>query len=278
MHARPFGDPSRRLATFAISLLVFLAAPLPALAQVSSTLSFYVPQTGAVATPTEGTAAARFFTQCPNNDFPPLVSTNARIKIVVKDGDGNPMAAIPAASICAQLNGGTAAQGFSGAGADTIIANSQWNQAPPCPDVRCIPADAPTDVNGVTYITFAGATPGFPGVATRDPSRKWGRFDSEIPVFVQGTQLSGRLVSGAANGTYTLRFRNFDVVDGLGATQDDGEYVSFRDYNVVVQELGVAGGPLKYWLDFDGNGVFGPADLSLIAGHLRHDCAYPNNP
>ena len=263
-----------------ILLSAALVALLPlgiAEAQVSPTNSFYVPQTGAVGTPTEGTAAARFFVMCPNNDVGGTLSSDARIKIVVQDGDGIPIPGIPAADICIQLNGGTAAQGFSGAGADSIIANNTWNVAPPCPNVRCIPADAPTDALGTTYITLVGSVPGSPGEAMRDPSRKWGHFDSELPVLVLGVPLAGRLTTASANGTYVLRIKNLDVVDGLDATFDDGAYVSFRDFNVMVQEF-AASSSITYWLDFDGNGLVGAPDLNLMASHLRHHCAFPNSP
>lgn len=261
------------LATAVASILPVACAE----AQVSAANSFYVPQIGPVAGPTEGLTAARFFVMCPNNDVSTTLTNDARIKIVVQDAGGAPIAGIPAANICIQLNGGTSAQGFSGAGGDSTIANSTWNVAPSCPNVRCIPADAPTNALGVTYITLVGSTPGFPGEATRDPSRKWGHFDSELPVLVLGVPLLGRLTSGSANGTYTLRVKNLDVVDGLDATFDDGEYVSYRDFNVMLHEFS-ASSPLTYWLDFNSSGALDASDLSLMTAHLRHDCATPNNP
>jgi len=257
--------------------LLSLALPRTASGQVDPTTSFYVPQSGPVATPTEGAGATRFFTQCPNNDFSPLINNSARIKIVVKDATGAPIPAIPAASICILLNGGTSAQGLAGVGADSVIANAAFNSNPPCPDLRCIAADGPTDAVGVTYITFAGTAPGVPGVAVRDPARKWGHYDSELPVYVTGVQLSGRLTSASPNGSYVLRIRNLDLVDGLEATLDAGEYVSPRDVNVVRQEL-LMSNSLTYWLDFDGNGQVNALDFNSISAHQGHDCTHPNNP
>ncbi|TMQ56524.1 MAG: hypothetical protein E6K76_12475, partial [Candidatus Eisenbacteria bacterium] len=122
---------------------------------------------------------------CPNNDVTGLRSNNARLKVVVKASDGSPIANIPAADVCVMFNGGTPVQGFSGVGDDSIIANDQLNgpaSGRNCPNVRCIPADAPTDASGTTYITFAGSTPGSPGVSTRDPLRKWGGWAGNLPV------------------------------------------------------------------------------------------------
>jgi len=70
----------------------------------------------------------------------------------------------------------------------------------------------------------------------RDPARKWGHYDSELPVAVIGVTLSGCLTTTSALGSYVLRIKNLDLVDGLEATQDAGEYVSFRDLNVLNQE------------------------------------------
>lgn len=240
-------------------------------------LSYYVPQSGPVTTPVEGAEAASLFRACPNNDMDSSLPDNARIKVAVRDVNGNPVPDISPADICILFNGGTQAQGFFGIGADSVIANSLWNQVPLCPDVRCITADAPTDGNGETYITFAGATPGKPGVATRDPSRKWGHYDSELPVFVQGYKISGRLTSASANGTYVLRIKNFDYSGGLGATLNQGEAVTVADFSGVANSLGV-NNALSYWKDFDGDGEVGISDLNMIIWHLNHNCGAPNNP
>jgi hypothetical protein len=219
------------------------------------------------------------FRTCPNNDAFTAISQSARIKVVIRDVNGNPVPDIAAADICIQFNGGTPAQGFSGVGADSIVANATYNTDPLCPDVRCIPADAPTDVNGVTYITFLGATPGSPGVGTRDPSRKWGHYDSELPVFAMGFKLAGRLTTASANGTYVLRIKNLDSMEGLGADIDEGEAVTTADFCATLRHVGVSSGsPLIYWLDFNSDGVVGVADLNLVTGHLNHDCDSPNNP
>jgi hypothetical protein len=241
-----------------------------------TTLSFFVPQTGTLAAPTEGTDAIRFFRTCPNSDgasFP----NNARIKVVVKDVDGNPISGIAAEDICVLFNGGTAAQGFSGMGADSIIANSLWNSSPLCPDVRCLQADAPTDAAGTAYLTFLGAHPSNPGVALRDPNRKWGHFDSELPVYVLGIKLAGRLTSGSPNGSYVLRVKNVDGAGGLQAVNNQGERVTVSDLNGVANSIGEANA-LSYWRDFDNSGVIGSADLNIITVHLNHNCTYPLNP
>jgi hypothetical protein len=239
--------------------------------------SFYVPQRGTVAAPIEGAAAAAFFRACPNNDGGTSLPNNARIKVVVRDVNGNPVPDIAAADVCILFNGGTAAQGFSGIGADSIIANSAYNTDPMCPDVRCIPADAPTDANGVTYITFTGATPGSPGVGTRDPSRKWGHYDSDLPVNVLGFNLSGRLTTASANGTYVLRIKNFDTMEGLGIDVDEGAAVTTADFTALARHIGVSD-LISYWLDFDSSGSITAADLNSLTLHMNHDCDTPNNP
>src|SRR6267142_2197693 len=120
------------------------------------TNSFYVPQRGPVGTPIEGAGAVTFFRVCPNND-PTGIAQAARIKVVVRDVNGTGIVGVAAADICMLFNGGTPAQGFSGVGSDSVIANRQLN--PTCPDVRCAQADGPTDANGTTYITFYGSSP-----------------------------------------------------------------------------------------------------------------------
>jgi len=239
--------------------------------------SFYVPQSGPVLTPTEGTAAIALFRACPNNDGGSNLPNNARIKIVLRDVNGNPVPDIAAADVCVLLNGGTAAQGFFGVGADSVIANSLWNTDPLCPDMRCIMADAPTDANGVTYITFIGSTPGSPGVGLRDANRKWGHYDSELPVYASGFPLQGRLTSASANGTYVLRIKSFDSMEGLGADLNEGEAVTAVDFTAVATHLGVSD-PISYWLDFNGSGSVTLLDYNLVAAHMNHDCDTPLNP
>jgi hypothetical protein len=253
----------------------------PTTATPDPTQSFYVPQTGPVGSPSEGMSAVAQFRACPNNDGGSSLPGNARIKIVLKDASGTPIEGVSAADIYVKLNGGTAAQGFFGNGADSIIANSQWNQSPLCPDVRFLTADAPTDANGVAYITFTGSTPGNPGVGTRDPNRKWGHYDSKPPVYALGMELQGRLTSGDANGSYVLRIKNLDVSGGLGATIDDmntGERVDFADYASVAAGITNPGSPLNYWRDVNGDGSVSMADVVMIAAHYLHDCSTPNNP
>jgi hypothetical protein len=251
------------------------------------TQSFYVPQSGTTGAPAEGTLATRFFRACPNNDGGASLPNSARVKVVVKDVNGNGISGISAADICVMFNGGTGLgigqQGFSGVGADSVIANSQFNPgavsppAPLCPDVRCIQADDQTDVNGATFITFTGATVGSPGVGTRNANRKWGHYDTAIPVYVLGFQLSGRLTTGSANGTYTLRIKNFDWTGGLGTTQNLGETVTGADFNGVAAGINV-NNVISYWKDFDSSGSVTATDFNLISVHTTHDCDTPNNP
>ncbi|MGE5177177.1 MAG: hypothetical protein ACM3JJ_12500, partial [Hyphomicrobiales bacterium] len=59
-----------KVAKLGIAIAAVLAWIVPA-AQAGVpdiTQSYYVPQVGTVATPTEGTLATRFFRICPNND------------------------------------------------------------------------------------------------------------------------------------------------------------------------------------------------------------------
>jgi hypothetical protein len=192
------------------------------------------------------------------------------------------------------FNGGTPGQGFSGVGADSVIANSANNPSPLCPDVRCVSADAPTDLTGRTYITFAGADAANPGVTVRNPNRKWGHWDSELPVFVLGFKLSGRLTSGALNGSYVLRIKNMDVSGGVqssptplntGELVDAGDVTTVRarkDDNINVTQL------FYYWSNLDGlcplNDCVTQEDLNIVLAHFssvagtRHDCDFPNNP
>jgi len=241
------------------------------------TNSFYVPQsqTTPTATVAEGTLATRFFRMCPNNDGGTSLPANSRIKIVVRDANNVAIPNIAAADICILFNGGTPAQGFSGVGADSVIANSTWN--PTCPDVRCVAADAATDGTGTTYITFGGADVNNPGFFVRNSNRKWGHYDTTLPVYVLGFQLSGRLTSGSANGTYTLRIKNYDLTGGLGAIANQGEVVSSTDFNSIANGIGVSNA-VSYWRDFDSSGSVTSTDFNSVNGHLNHSCTAPNNP
>lgn len=273
------GSSFRSVRRTVVPLFILLAASAaPARAGVPDmNQSFYVPQAGTVATPTEGTNAARLFRQCPNNDGGIMLPNNARIKVVLRDVNGNPVPGVAPEDVCVLLNGGTTAQGFAGIGADSVIANSTWNTDPVCPDLRLIPADAPTDVSGVTYITFLGSTPGSPGVATRDPNRKWGHYDSELPVFALGFKLSGRLTTGSANGTYTLRIKNVDFMEGLGPDLNESEAVTAADFMAISRSLGLTS-PISYWLDLDYSGILGAGDFNLVTSHYGHDCDTPFSP
>ena len=268
---------------FLLALLLaacLLAGAVPGQAGVPDVLnSYYVPQVGTVASPSEGATAILQFRACPNNDVATTnLSNHARIKIVVQDVNNNPISGIAAADICVLFNGGTATQGFSGVGADSIIANTTYN--PICPNIRCMAADAPTDAGGVAYITFAGANSANPGVAVRDANRKWGHYDTELPVYVLGFKISGRLTSGSANGTYALRIKNYDVVRGLGTiVGTDGERVNTFDYSHLVANLGVPGtDPDLYWLDTNNTNSLNIFDFSNLVAHMNHGCQFPTTP
>jgi hypothetical protein len=256
------------------SLVAQAGWTIPAIAQPDPVNSYYVPQVGDYASPVEGDAAIRYFRACPNNHGGASLPLNARIMIVVKDSGGAPIPGILPADLCVLFNGGTAAQGFFGPGADSVIANFQYNQIANCPDVRCIPADAPTDANGVAYITFTG-----PG-GIRDPNRKWGHYDSELPVFVLGFQIPGRLTSISPSGSYVLRIKNFDTVAGLTTQPNLGETVNSLDINPIQANLGrtIAENPTYYWYDFDSDGVIGLPDRNMIVWHVNHKCNFPSNP
>ena len=261
--------------------LALLVAAVPVMAGIPDAVnSFYVPQSGTTTAPAEGTLATRFFRGCPNNDLGASLPNSARLKVVVKDVNNNPIPNIAAADICVLFNGGTSAQGFSGSGADSVISNSTWNSSPLCPDVRCVAADAPTDANGVAYITFAGADPLVPGVssaATRNSNRKWGHYDTTLPVYCLGFQLAGRLTSASANGTYVLRIKSFDWTGGLTAVANQGETVTSTDFNGVANGINV-NNAISYWRDFDYSGAVTATDFNTIATHTGHDCDSPNNP
>jgi hypothetical protein len=192
------------------------------------------------------------------------------------------MAGISASNICVLFNGGTSApppagQGFSGLGDDSIIANSQYNPLSNCPDVRCVQADAPTDANGVTYITWLGSTPGSPGVATRDPLRKWGGYAGDIPVMVLGVKLQGKLASSGSRailGNYTAHVKSVDFIGGRTAQLNQGELVNLLDLTPV-QAAVVPGRPYVYKIDFDNNGTVNSIDLNFIKAHFNHRCNSP---
>jgi len=267
----------RILAIAAVTAATFAA---PVYAGVPDTnKSFFVPQAGTTTAPVEGTNATRFFRMCPNNDGGASLFSNARLKVTVLDVNGNGIPGVAAADICVLFNGGTAAQGFvGGIGADSVIANSAYNFTPLCPDLRCVTADAATNANGEAYITFAGADPLVPGVTLRNSNRKWGHYDFELPVYVLGFKLSGKLTSGSAIGTYLLRIKNFDSTGGLlGSHPSDdnvGEWVDPGDFNVIANGIG-SSNVFSYWRDFDSDGDVGPSDFNIITAHATHNCDTP---
>jgi len=267
-----------KLSLTGLAVLGMIAMALPAYAGVpDAAASFYVPQRGTVASPIEGTAATSFFRACPNNDGGTSLANNARVKVVVRDSNSNGIPGIAAADICLLFNGGTAAQGFSGVGADSIVANGQFNQSPLCPDVRCVQADAETDATGTTYITFTGSTPGSPGVGTRNPLRKWGHYDTKIPLFVLGFEIQGKLTSVVGAPAYTLQIKSYDHTGGLGTALNQGTSVTSADFNAIANNIGV-NNALTWWRDFDSIGGIASSDFNQISQHTTHDCDTPNNP
>ena len=68
--------------------------------------SYFVVQTGAVATPTEGPTAIRLLRLCPNNDGISSLPNHVRLKIKLIDGGGANMVGVAAADIYIQFNGG----------------------------------------------------------------------------------------------------------------------------------------------------------------------------
>ena len=261
------------LAVFLLALSGSLPAAYAGVPDV--TQSFYVPQSGSVTTPTEGAAAIANARRCPNDDGIQVLKNNARLKVVVKASDGSPIVGIPASDICVLFNGGTPAQGFSGVGDDSIIANFQFNQAANCPDVRCVQADAATDGTGTTYITWIGSTPGSPGVGTRDASRKWGGYAGDIPVMVLGFKLQGKLTTASALGSYTAHVKSLDSVGGRTTQTNQGETVNALDINPV-QAAAVPGHAYQYQLDFDNSGTVNSVDLNFIKAHNNHKCNVPS--
>jgi len=267
-----------KVAKLGIGIAAVLAWIVPAAhaGVPSTTNSFFVPQSGTTTAPVEGTNATINFRACPNNDGGSSLFNHARLKVVLLDQNGNGIPGVAAADICVLFNGGTAAQGFSGIGADSVISNSAMG--PFCPDVRCITADKATDANGETFITFAGADPLVPGVTLRNPNRKWGHYDTELPVYALGFKLSGKLTSGSAIGTYALRIKNIDHFGGLSPGL--GELVDNIDFNTWVAENtnilnGNPPGPLSYWRDFNSTGGVEGIDFNILVAHIQHSCDFP---
>ena len=250
------------------------------------THSYYVPQSGSYSSPVEGTNAVRNFRGCPNNDGGSFPNT-ARIKVVLRDSNNAPLSGVPATDIYLLFNGGTSAQGFLGSGADSIIANSAYNFNPPCPDVRQVVADGPTNGAGEAYITFKGAG------GARNASRKWGHYDAEIPVYVNGARLEGKLTSGDVAisgilGEYKLQLKSIDWSGGLlgshPADDNVGEQVDPGDFNGIANGIGDTG-PLSFWKDLDWSGHVDSSDFNIVVAHFAggaqggpHTCVFPMNP
>jgi hypothetical protein len=242
--------------------------------------SFYVPQAGNTTTPLEGASTPKsfsFFRGCPDNDGASYAN-NSRVKVVVRDANGNGIPGVSAADICLLFNGGTPAQGFSGVGADSVLANNQYSVGATCPDLRCVQADDQTDASGVAYITFTGSVPGSPGVGQRNTGRKWGHYDTEIPVYVLGFKIQGRLTTASANGSYILQIKSFDVAGGLTIALNQGEIVNSADVNTVTSQIGQAFNFLTWWRDFNFDNLVNSTDVTAMLAHLNHTCISPTNP
>jgi hypothetical protein len=241
---------------------------------------FYVPQAGNTTTPLEGASTPKsfsFYRGCPNNDGASYPN-NSRVKVVVRDANGNGIPGVSAADICLLFNGGTPAQGFSGVGADSVLANNQYSVGATCPDLRCVQADDQTDASGVAYITFTGSVPGSPGVGQRNTGRKWGHYDTEIPVYVLGFKIQGRLTTASANGSYILQIKSFDVAGGLTIALNQGEIVNSADVNTVTSQIGQAFNFLTWWRDFNFDNLVNSTDVTAMLAHLNHTCINPTNP
>jgi hypothetical protein len=264
---------------FAAGVLALVLAGIPAayagVPDVNQ--SFYVPQAGTTTTPLEGASTPKsfsFFRGCPGNDGASLAN-NSRVKVVVRDANGNGIPGVSAADICLLFNGGTPAQGFSGVGADSVLANNQFSVGATCPDLRCVQADDQTDASGVAYITFTGSVPGSPGVGQKSTLRRWGHYDTEIPVYVLGFKIQGRLTTAAANGSYILQIKSFDVAGGLTTALNQGEIVNSGDFNTVTSQIGVAFNFLTWWRDFNFDNIVNSTDFAAMTAHLGHSCATP---
>jgi len=258
----------------AIAAVATLIVPAAFAGVPDVTQSYYVPQSGTLAAPVEGAGALANFRRCPNDDGTQVLRNNSRLKVVVRASDGSPIANIPAADIYLKFNGGTAAQGFSGSGGDSIIATSLYNPAASCPDIRFVIADAPTDAEGVAYITLLGSTPGSPGVATRDPFRKWGGYEGDIPLFVLGSQLNGYLTTvHGLTPTFTAHVKSVDHQGGRTTTLNQGEVVNSLDINPVQSNINT--GTYVYARDFQQDGVINSLDYNFIRGHNGHNCNTP---
>jgi hypothetical protein len=128
------------------------------------------------------------------------------------------------------------------------------------------------------FITFTGSVPGSPGVGQKSTLRRWGHYDTEIPVYVLGFKIQGRLTTAAANGSYILQIKSFDVAGGLTTALNQGEIVNSGDFNTVTSQIGVAFNFLTWWRDFNFDNVVNSTDFSAMTAHLNHTCSSPNNP
>ena len=268
-----------RIGWMLIAALALCASGRTASAQTPDPdLSYYVPEAGPTApggVPVTGAEAVKFFRSCPNNDGGSSLPNNARIKVVLMDASG-PLAGILAENIYVKLNGGTAVQNFPGDGADSVISNGINNTTPLCPNLYYITADAASDAFGVAYITFRGGNPLAPGTELRDSDRKWGHYDTVLPVIANGVTIPGKLDEGAG-GPYVLRIKSVDIKGGLANGNNQGEVVTQIDFNAVKGEIGLTDA-LSYWADLNSSGAVDNIDLNIATFHKEHDCGTPMNP
>jgi hypothetical protein len=109
-------------------------------------------------------------------------------------------------------------------------------------------------------------------VAQRDPSIKWGGYAGDIPLYVLGFKLQGRLTSASEPGSYTAHVKSLDHVGGRTTAANQGELVNSLDISPVQAAFT---GPYVYHLDFDNNGVVNSLDMALIKAHNNHKCDFP---
>jgi hypothetical protein len=168
-------------------------------------------------------------------------------------------------------------------GADSIVANSGVSVL--CPDVRCVTADAPTNALGETFITLAGGDPANPGTTLRNGNRKWGHYDSSIPVYVLGFRLTGKLTTGQAQpaswdaaDAYQLQVKSIDVTGGIW--QEDiatGEAVAIADFNAVANRVNKTPWlATDWWRDLDSTNGVAIADFNIVTAHTGHNCGVGN--
>ena len=115
--------------------------------------------------------------------------------------------------------------------------------------------------------------------------RKWGHYDTSIPVYVRDVQIFGAWNSQYAPfppglppfPSYELRIKSVDWTGGLAAVANQGEIVTATDFNGVANTINI-NNVISYWKDFDYSGAVNASDLNIVSQHLNHTCDFPNNP